>query len=502
MRCLLLIGFTALITASAIPSLLHATIDELRDGLDNNRFSSVQLTRAYLKRMDEVNDQLKVVIAKNPDALLIAEERDAERRRAQANNTTLPLLHGIPVTLKDNIGTKDKMDTTAGSFALVGAELASDSTVVTNLRRNGAIILAKVNLSQWAAWRGTSSKGNGWSTVGGQCVGAFGGDPGGSSSGSGVAAALGLGWASLGTDTAGSIIQPAVQNNVVGLRPTVGLTSRYLVVPISERHDAIGPLARTVKDAAALLAAVAGRDAHDNYTAMIPNEGRVPDYVAACKDADLEGVRVGVYRPDTTEDHNAALRVLEDQGATIVDNVEMPGVTNISDVVDLLNADFVANIAAYLQGLTTNPNNLTNLAELRAWTMSDSRENSEGTWLWDQALRLPFSNTSPEFYAARQRQLQRVGPEGILGALDRYKLDVIVGSWAVLNTPASTLGAPHLAVPMKTSGSSPNTLAITGALFSEEKLIRVACAYEQATWAQRDQIPTLVPKTELEDVIT
>ncbi|CEJ88281.1 hypothetical protein VHEMI04670 [[Torrubiella] hemipterigena] len=265
---------------SDLPTLLYATIDELRDGLDKGKFTSVHLTKAYIKRIEEVSQQLKAVIGVNTDALTIAAEKDKEREKAFANNIMLPLLHGIPVNLKDNIGTNDKMDNTAGSFALVGAKLRRDSTMAANLRKAGAIILAKDNLSQWAHWRGQYLP-SGWSSIAGQCVGAFGGNPMGSSSGGGVVSAVGLTWASLGTETAGSIIYPAWYNNVVGIKPTIGLTSRYLVVPISGHHDTVGPMARTVKDAAALLNVMAGKDSNDKYTSLIPNNGKIPDYVAA-----------------------------------------------------------------------------------------------------------------------------------------------------------------------------------------------------------------------------
>lgn len=229
---------------------------------------------------------MRAVTEINPDALSIAADMDCARSRDSITN--LPL-HGIPVLVKDNIATNDKMNNTAGSYALLGAKVPEDSTVISRLRQAGAIILGKTNMSEWAAMRSDTSS-NGRSAYGGQTTGAYysGQDPKGSSSGSGVASSIGLAWASLGTDTAGSIVFPSSVNNVVGIRPTLELVSRYLVVPISEHQDAVGPMARSEKDATYLLSAIAGPDSKDNYTSAFPFN-RVPDYVGACKSSGLEG---------------------------------------------------------------------------------------------------------------------------------------------------------------------------------------------------------------------
>jgi amidase len=185
--------------------------------------------------------------------------------------TTSRPLHGLPILIKNNIATADKMNNTAGSWSLVGAKVPRDSTMAVKLRKAGAIILGKTNLSQWANYRSSNSS-NGWSAYGGQTYGAYypGQDPSGSSSGSGVSSSLGLAFASLGTETDGSILSPSQMNNIVGIKPTVGLTSRSLVIPISEHQDTVGPMARTVKDAAYILQAIAGPDQYDNYTSAIP----------------------------------------------------------------------------------------------------------------------------------------------------------------------------------------------------------------------------------------
>ncbi|KAJ6440092.1 amidase [Purpureocillium lavendulum] len=343
------------------PALLDATLDDLRKGLDGGAFSSVNLVDAYLARISEVNPLLHAVTETNPDARAIAEKLDAERKEGRKD---LGPLHGIPVLVKNNIATADAMNTTSGSFALLGAKVPEDSHVVALLRKAGAIILGKANMSQWAGVRGTNIP-NGWSAHGGQTVGAYypGQDPLGSSSGSAVAASLGLTWAALGTETAGSIISASYVANVVGIRPSVGLTSRYLVIPISERLDTVGPMARTVKDAAYLLSAIAGKDTKDAYTKEIPFD-KVPNYVASCKDSGLSGRRLGVPRSQFKNkasspamvEFDRALKTIRDAGAEVID-VELSGANYLNEhapnaFADVLGDDFFTNLPDYLSKLT------------------------------------------------------------------------------------------------------------------------------------------------------
>jgi len=245
------------------PKLIDASLEHLRCGLELKLFTSIDLVIAYTARINEVNATLRMVTELNPDAVAIARELDNERILGRVRGP----LHGIPILIKNNIATNDRMGNTAGSLALLGATVPEDSTVAAKLRRAGAVILGKTNLSQWANFRSDNTS-NGWSAHGGQTVGAYfpGQDPSGSSSGSGVASSLGLALASLGTETDGSIISPSDVNNLVGIKPSVGLTSRFLVIPISEHQDTVGPMARSVKDAAYILSAIAGKDANDNYT--------------------------------------------------------------------------------------------------------------------------------------------------------------------------------------------------------------------------------------------
>ena len=239
-----------------LPNLFDLTVDDIVDGFTNNQFTSVDLVRAYLSRISEVQESLHPIIEINPDALPIAAALDRERL---ALKTSRGPLHGVPVLLKDNIGTADHLNTTAGSYALLGSIVPRDATVAANLRAAGAVILGKAGLSEWSYWRGMNNS-NGWSARGGQVKGAYyeDQDPSGSSSGSAVAASLGLAALTVGTDTGGSIIGPSSMNGVVGIRPSTGLTSRSVVVPITVVQDTVGPITRTVKDAAYMLSAMAG----------------------------------------------------------------------------------------------------------------------------------------------------------------------------------------------------------------------------------------------------
>lgn len=299
-------------------------MDQLATGLESGLFSSLDLTTVYIKRIKEVDSTLHTVLEINPDALIIAANLDAER----ANGIVRSALHGIPILIKDIIATNDSMSNSAGSYSLKGAKVPRDATVVEKLRAAGVIILGKSNLSQWGNSRSSNSS-NGWSSVGGQVTGAYypNMDPGGSSLGSAVASSLGLAFASPGTETLGSILSPSSQNNVVGIKPTVGLTSRSLVVPISEHQDTVGPIARSVSDAAYLLSIIAGKDKSDNYTSSQPWE-IPPDYTLALNLSSLSGARIGIPRNAITPDNTSqpildafetAIEVLRNAGALIVD---------------------------------------------------------------------------------------------------------------------------------------------------------------------------------------
>ncbi|PVI01022.1 amidase signature enzyme [Periconia macrospinosa] len=514
-----------------LPNLLDATVDELALGLNNGYFSSVDLVNAYTKRIIEVNATLHMVTELNPDALQIATELDEERAAGKCRGP----LHGLPILIKNNIATYDEMNNTAGSYALLGAKVPRDATVAAKLRKAGAVILGKSNLSQWANFRHSNSS-NGWSAHGGQTYGAYypGQDPSGSSSGSGVSSSLGLAVASLGTETDGSIISPSQMNNLVGIKTTVGLTSRALVIPISEHQDTVGPMARTVKDAAYVLQAIAGPDQYDNYTSAIPFNGSLPDYVAACKLDSLKGKRIGVprnyigarspTRAPILDAFEAALSVLREAGATIVENTNYTAYEqyqNSEAEGTVLSADFVANLQSYLSQLTVNPNSIHKLLDARSFTQSYPPEQYpvRNTAIWDEALSLNFTNTSPEFWAAYQEDLYLGGPGGILGALANYSLDAVVTPSYVSPGISAIIGAPVVTVPLgsypanttvrtnsrgdlnATAPGIPFGISFSGALWSEEALIGFAYAFEQRTNVRKKVKPYLAPNTELLDVL-
>lgn len=447
-------------------------------------------------------------------------------------------LHGLPILIKNNIATADQMNNTAGSFSLLGARVPRDATVAAKLRKAGAIILGKSNLSQWANYRSSNSS-NGWSAYGGQTYGAYypGQDPSGSSSGSGVSASLGLAFGTLGTETDGSIVSPSQLNNIVGIKPTVGLTSRSLVIPISEHQDTVGPMARTVKDAAYILQAIAGPDEHDNYTNAIPwakNGSAAPDYVAACQFDALLGKRIGVPRnaigarsrstAPIFDAFEAALTILRNAGAIIVDNTNYTAYDqylNSTAEDTVLSGDFGPNLRAYLTQLTYNPQNVTDLAGVTSFTKSFPAEEypSRDTAIFDAALALNFTNTDAQFWNAYQEDLYLGGPGGILGALETFNLDAVVLPTRTASGISAIIGAPVVTVPLgaypsnttvipnsrgnlnATAPNIPFGVSFAGKQWSEETLIGFAYAFEQRTMVREKVKPYIKPKTELKDVI-
>ncbi|KAL6709842.1 hypothetical protein ACN47E_000627 [Coniothyrium glycines] len=523
-------------TSVQLPLLLDATAEELSSGLAAGDFTSVDLVHAYVGRILEVNPTLHMVTEINPDAWAIAKELDEERACGKLRGP----LHGLPILIKNNIATADQMNNTAGSYALLGAKVPRDATVAAKLRAAGAIILGKTNLSQWANYRSSNSS-NGWSAQGGQTYGAYypGQDPSGSSSGSGVSASLGLAFGTLGSETDGSIVSPSQLNNVVGIKPTVGLTSRSLVIPISEHQDTVGPMARTVKDAAYILQAIVGPDQYDNYTSAIPwatNSSNVPmpDYVAACTVDALKGKRIGVPRnaigtrtastAAIYDAFEAALKIITDAGATIVDNTNYTAYAqylNSTAEDTVLSGDFKPNLAAYLAQLTYNPNDVTDLADVDNFTKTFPAEEypSRDTAIFDASLALNFSNTDAQFWAAYQEDLFIGGPGGILGALDTYALDAVVLPTRVASGISAIIGAPIVTVPLgalprnttvrtnargnlnATAPNIPFGLAFAGRHWSEERLIGFAYAFEQRTMVRGKVKPYLAPSVELRDVL-
>ncbi|KAL4865492.1 hypothetical protein BDV12DRAFT_174622 [Aspergillus spectabilis] len=516
------------------PSLLDATQTELQTGLRLGCFTSVDLVIAYTRRIHEVNSKLNPVLEINPEAINIAQQLDLERRQGRTRGP----MHGLPILVKDLIGTFDQMETAAGSHALVGAKVRADATVVANLRQSGAILLGKTSMSEWANTRSLNSS-NGWNARGGQTYAAYyeEQDPSGSSSGSAVATDLGLAFAALGTETSGSIILPSEKSNVVGIKPTVGLTSRHMVIPVSERADTIGPIARTVRDAASVLQVIAGEDAYDNYTLASPFQTSLPDYVAACTLTGIQGKRIGIPRNvlnvlpiffrDTAHpiisSFEKAVAVIEKSGATIVDNANFTAYEAFlqSQIPQsVVAADLLSGLAAYLSALTSNPNNLHGLWDIRDYTQRSSQEDypSRDIQLWDMALFSGMNNTSPDFWSMYQQSLYFGEEGGLLGALSRHELDAVILPSILASDIPAIVGTPVITVPFdalpadtsiryNTRGDLvdaapgiPLGLSFLGPQWSEESLIAMAYAFEQRTLTRNTLNRRVEPKTELQDL--
>ncbi|KAF7365550.1 Amidase domain-containing protein [Mycena venus] len=530
------LSFTTRADASTFPDLYEATITELQAGLDAGDFTSVDLVNAYFARINEVNAELHAVIEVSPTALQQAADLDAQRKQGKK----IGPLHGIPFLVKDNIATRfeDGMNTTAGSYALLNSVVPGDSTVVAKLRKAGAIIIGKTNLSEWAAFGSLAP--DGWSGRGGQTTNPYypKGNACGSSSGSGVSAAIGLAAATLGTETAGSITCPSSKNNVVGVKATVGLTSRNGVVPISEHQDTVGPLVRTVTDAAIVLSVIAGKDSADNYTNAQPDS--VPDYTTSLNKDALKGARLGVprtvfidktYGPIPGADaFTAALKTMKDLGAIITDPADVPTAKDIvsnpaADIV--LSTDLKFNIQSYLATLKSIPTNVHNIADIAAF--NDAHKDLEEPVLdayteWNLHFDLAEDTQQNDTYLqAVETNHELGGSKGIDAVLKQYNLDALVmPENSFMYELAGYVGYPIVTVPLgfqpndtkvvdaggkdapvETAPGLPFGLIFVGTAFSESKLLALAYAYEQATQTRlkRKAYNKATPKTQLVDVV-
>ncbi len=328
------------------------TIAQLQESMRSGARTSHTICAAYFARIAELDPKLHAVIEKNPDALSIADQLDADRKAGRLRGP----LHGIPVLIKDNIATGDKMMTTAGSLALAGMTAPRDASIVGKLRAAGAVIIGKTNLSEWANFRSTHSV-SGWSGRGGQCRNPYAIDrnPCGSSSGTGAAISANFAAVGVGTETDGSVVCPSGANSLVGLKPTLGLVSRSGIIPIAHSQDTAGPMCRTVTDAAILLGALAGADPADAATSAAPST--IPDYTKSLDADGLKGARIGVARAafgsvEGDRIVNAALEVLKAQGAVLVDPVEIPHIKDYGDQeFTVLLYEFKADLNTYLAGL-------------------------------------------------------------------------------------------------------------------------------------------------------
>ena len=505
-------------TMPADPSafeLEEATVADLQKRMAAGELTARRLTEAYLgriARLDREGPELRSVIETNEDALATAADLDAERR---AKGPRGPL-HGIPVLLKDNVDTADRMATTAGSLALQGAPPPRDAHLTMRLREAGAVILGKANLSEWANFRSSRSV-SGWSARGGQCRNPYALDrnPCGSSSGSGAAVSANLTALAVGTETDGSIVCPATTCGIVGIKPTVGLVSRAGIIPISRTQDTAGPMARTVADAAALLSALAGADPRDPATAAAAEHAT--DYTKHLDAEGLRGARIGVARnmagfhPDTDRLFEEALAELKRQGASVVDPADVPNVKELGDPeYEVLLYEFKAGLEDYLASRGEGAPVKT-LADVIAF---NERNREREMPFFGQEIFLKAQEKGDLGTPAYREALEKCGrlarQEGLDAVLDQQKLDALVAptgapAWVIdvvsgdhfvggNSTPAAVAGYPTVSVPMGFVFGLPVGLSFIGRAWSELALVRLAHAYEQATRHRRPPrfLPTVV----------
>ena len=488
--------------------LQEMSIAELQDGMKRGALTSRGITRAYLGRiaaLDRKGPTIRAVLETNPDALRIAEQLDAERKQDRVRGP----LHGVPVIVKDNIDTHDRMQTTAGSLALVGNLAERDASLVERLRAAGCIILAKANLSEWANFRSTRSS-SGWSGRGRQCRNPYVLDrsPSGSSSGSAAAVSANCCAAAIGTETDGSIISPANANGIVGIKPTVGLVSRAGVIPIAHSQDTAGPMCRTVADAAALLTAMAGVDSRDPATAEAETH-LSKDYTAFLDSDGLRGARIGVaYRrtgtnPIVDRIVEAAIGTLRERGAEVTDPAEIETATQLGgNELVVLQYEFKADLNAYLATMPAAVPHRT-LAQLIAF--NESHRDLEMPY-FDQETFIASEARGPlteqAYLDARASCIELTRAKGIDATMDKYGLDALVGpsggpaglvDLATLSgggAPNSSRfpavsGYPHITVPAGFHLGLPVGISFYGRAWSEPVLIKLAYGFEQATTARK-----------------
>ncbi len=509
----LLAAVAAPAAAQTLPKVEEASVDQLRAMMAKGT-SSEAITRAYLARiaaMDRKGPTLRSVIALNPDAIAQAQAADARRKAGKP----LGPLDGVPVLIKDNIETKDPIATTAGSLALKDNVTGRDAPVVAELRKGGAVILGKTNLSEWANIRSNNSI-SGWSAVGGQVRNPYALDrtPCGSSSGTGSSIAASFAAVGIGTETDGSVVCPSSINGLAGLKPTLGLVSRTHVVPISHSQDTPGPMARSVRDVATLFSAMIGTDSADPATAKADQYRK--DYTASLSAASLKGVRIAVRRPQMGPDlaarFDAALAVLKAQGAVLVD-VEQPKLDGLGEAeFQVLLYELKGDLNAYL---ATTP------AAVKTRTLADVIAFNEA----NKAAEMPFFGqetfiaaektrglADPEYLGARAKSLRLAGKEGIDAMLAKANATILVEpsygpGWLIepiygdqYQGPSSSelpavSGYPNLTVPMGLAKGMPVGLSFIGAAYSDQKLLEAGYVYEQASRAR--MAPRYLPSADV-----
>jgi amidase len=479
------------------------TIAGLQQGMAAGTWTARQVAQLYLDRINQLDagpDKVNAVIAQNPDGLSIADQMDAERKAGKLRGP----MHGVPVLIKDNIDTADRMATSAGSLALADSHALQDSTVAKRLRDAGAVILGKTNLSEWANFRSTHSS-SGWSGRGGQTRNPYALDrnPCGSSSGTGAAVAANFCAVGVGTETDGSIVCPSSNCGLVGIKPTVGLVSRAGIIPISATQDTAGPMARSVTDAAILLTVLQGGDPRDPAT-RASGSRPVVDYTAALNPAGLRGARIGVARnffgfsPAVDRVMNEAIEVLKREGAVLVDPANFPTAGQFDDSeFEVLLYEFKDGINAYLAGLGPSASMHT-LADLIAF---NERERAREMPFFDQEIFVMAQEKGPLTTRAYRKALEKDDRlsrrQGIDALVAKHKLDAILAptggpAWTTdhvngdhfsggSSTPAAVAGYPAITLPAGHVMGLPVGISFFGSAWSEATLIRIAYGYEQAS---------------------
>ncbi len=500
----------------AVPMPLEeATISEISRQMGFGLLTSEGLCSQYLQRIQEFDvkgSQLRSVIEKNPDTLDTARALDRERKAKGPRG----FLHGVPVLIKDNIDTGDKMQTTAGSLALVGSPAGRDSYVADRLRAAGAVILGKTNLSEWANFRSTRST-SGWSGRGGQTKNPYALDrnPCGSSSGTGAAIAANLATIGVGTETDGSVVCPSSINGLVGIKPTLGLISRKGIIPIAHSQDTAGPMARTVRDAAILLGALTGIDPNDPATSA--SDGHfLKDYMRFLDAGGLKGARLGIARqffnlgPRVNAVMEQCINAMRLAGAVVVDPVEFPSIDAWQKTEQLvLLYEFKADLNQYL---ATRNLPVKTLADIIAF---NNTHRAEEMPYFDQELmeqaQAKGELTSKEYLDALAQNLRLTRADGIDAIVTKYQLDAIVAptagpAWLTdlidgdhveggCSSPAAVAGYPHITVPAGFVFGLPVGISFFGAAWTEPKLLRVAYAFEQLH--QTRKAPRFLPSADL-----
>lgn len=487
---------------TSAPELEETTVAELQAAMSAGKTSAREITQQYLNRIKQIDPKLNSILETNPDALKIADELDKERKGGKIRGA----LHGIPILIKDNIDTADKMKTTAGSLALPNAPTPKqDAFIVSQLRKAGAIIIGKTNLSEWANFRSTKSS-SGWSGRGGQTHNPYILDrnPCGSSAGTGASIAANLAAIGIGTETDGSIICPSATCGIVGIKPTLGLVSRSGIIPIAHSQDTAGPMTRTVSDAAILLGVLIGNDSSDAITSQAAKDEK--DYTKFLRQDGFKNMRIGVARRVFGKNAKIdaviepLLQTFKDGGATLID-VEFPTFNKFGDdEFEVLLYEFKADLNKYLAGRNSKYKTLADLIKF-----NDDNRAKEMPYFGQEIFEMAQKKgglSDAKYQTALRNSKLAAGANGIDAVLDKDKLDAFIApsggaAWMIdlvngdcgvfegMTSFAAVSGYPSITVPAGFVQELPVGMSFFGRAFSEPTLIKIAYAFEQATKARK-----------------